>query len=899
MTEFDLTDQQIRNGPRRFFQLLSIGFCVTLILGVAAVAWVSRSMLDEATEEFRDLETQSAVEWYNLQILTLRRSLNYLAHRPEIVSAVLGETRDMRAAVAVLETQAFNPYVQSIHVFDLFGDQIAEAQLTNERSRPVPAGTFQRLVNQQLLTTAPQAEVVNTQDGGRIVMSWAVRHQGSREGVVVAVAALGAFESRSQGVSMIKVSEADTVPMGAATRVAPLRWNDLKLIVLFDPNMLESTWRTIMTGIASALAAGLAVSFVSIGLIGQSMLVAPYRLVAASRERLQESELRSRELADVAALVNDAIMITDPRRRVIWSNAAATRITGYYGEELTGQNPGELLAGPETDRETQKRIAEAVARGLPIKAEIVNYTKSGKPYWSELAITPDYMPDGSVRRFIAVERDITTTREREDALRAAMARANAASEAKSMFLANMSHEIRTPMNGILGMVDVLDDSDLDQTQRETMGVIRRSAEALVSIINDILDFSRIEAGHVDLDPVECSVEDLVHEVLLLLKTSPYRQETRIYTHVAADVPTRIVCDKSRLRQVLLNVVGNALKFTAQGWVRVTVSCDAGVVRISVRDTGCGISEDRIGSVFDAFEQANNTRTRSFDGTGLGLAISSKLITLMGGTLSVTSTEGVGSEFTISLPVGSAQEVPQGSALAGRSVQISISDPLLEAEVKLRCERLGLRVVDHGGDLLLADVTGVADGLPVLRCTNDGSELSANTFDFPAPQDVFERRIADLLALSSQSTAKAISTPEVHLGPMHVLLVDDNDVNRLLVRKMLATFDLTITEASNGQEAVDRYLEGPVDLVLMDMAMPVMSGETATREIRAIEQRDGRAPVPVLALTANASAADRELCRSAGMNDFLTKPLRKATLLQAMADWASKGDHLTPSDPSVS
>ncbi|NRB35314.1 MAG: response regulator [Rhodobacteraceae bacterium] len=879
------------SGPGRFSVLLAVGFFVSVFLAGIAVWSASRAPLQQADTDLREIAARAALDWYDLQLAELRRTVNYVATRPEIQSAVLGETEDMRVSHAVLSLPSFNPNVATLLVYDILNAEVLRRSVAPVDWDSLPDRLLQDMVNVQLNSTRSQARVVNARGGQIMLLSAPILHRGSPEGVALSIANLARFEGAANGLLEIRVLRPDEAMLGPDIQVHHLPDTGHVLEMAFDGSRFDVTRQRILVSLIASLAFALILSFTGIGILGNSLLLEPYRLLQSSQHRLRHSERRARDLADIAELANDAIIVTDPDHKIIWVNTATSRLTGYSLAELQGRNPGHLLQGPDTDPVVRDLISDALRDGEAIQTEILNYSKSGKPYWIDLAITPDIDAFGQIRRFIAIERDVTEIRKREATLRGAMQQANSANEAKSMFLANISHEIRTPMNGILGMVDVLEDTALTDAQRDTTGIIRRSAEALVTIINDILDFSRIEAGKAELDPTPADIGALAEEILMLMKSSPYRQDTRLYLHRSESVPDTVLCDISRMRQVLLNVIGNALKFTEQGHVLVTLdtrrSARGEELTISVQDTGCGIAPERLDAVFDAFEQANNTLTRRYHGTGLGLAISRKLMRLMQGDISATSEEGVGSVFTLRLPFIREKEDKDKdpSRLSDRRFCAIFTDELLGQDVRARCLRLGMTQVDHAAeaDIILTDDAEKA-GDKVLTCLSSGD--ASKGLDFPMSQTAFERELLTRLSLGSQvatvvtEQADSVAT----LSGMRILLADDNATNRLVVRKLLASQDVDIVEAVDGQDAFEKSRDSVFDIILMDMSMPVMSGEDATRKIRSFERKVGRKPVPVIALTANASTRDKQLCLEAGMDDFLSKPVRKPMLMQALSEW---------------
>lgn len=895
------------SSVRRFLVLLLFGFLISFVVGISAVWTASKARLDQAAEDFHSLETQAVSNWYTLQIQELLRNNQYVAARPEVVSAVLGETADLRIAASVLESHNYNPNIFEFFVVDILGDVILQRSVQSGVPFAVPSDEIRDLAERQLSSLEPKQKIFDGERGQLLIVGSPVIRNGVIEGAVLAVAQVVGFQNTTETIREIYLthdaskSEANASEESASNLYKlELEWPDLYLALLFDEEKVQEARARIIRTLGAGLFVGLLISFAGIAWVGNSLLVAPFRLLEESQEQLRHSENRTRELAEIAELANDAIIVTDRRSRVTWMNSAASHITGYSFDEMAGQNPGHVLQGPDTSNETRAKLREAIRNGEPIQTEILNYSKSGKPYWIDLAITPDRNADGEIYRFVAVERDITQSREREDALNRAINQANAANEAKSMFLANMSHEIRTPMNGILGMLDVLEDGEITPQQLETTGVIRRSAEALVTIINDILDFSRIEAGKVDIDLKLCNVEALIYEVMALMKSSPYRQDTKLFITKDPDVPDCFLTDRARLRQVLLNVVGNALKFTTQGHVSVFMKIlkhdGRDMLAIEVEDSGCGIEADKVDKVFSAFEQANNSRTRSFDGTGLGLAISRKLARLMKGDVQARSVFGVGSVFTIFLPLDDSQvDAQPAQPLAGKTAFLVLKEERARAGLEEQLGRLGMVLSvtnDETVDVVITDrpIKGPDEKL-TLHCLNgrhasvDGVS-ARNGLDAPANIETLERKLCDLLGVAKPSPKGTERKTEAAYGlnGLNILLADDNATNRLVVRQLLRDSDAEIVEAEDGQVAVEQFRPEFFDVILMDMSMPTLSGEEATKKIREIENFANAAPTPIVALTANASQKDREACLAAGMDDFLSKPIRKKMLLQKLKEW---------------
>ncbi len=494
----------------------------------------------------------------------------------------------------------------------------------------------------------------------------------------------------------------------------------------------------------------------------------------------------------------------------------------------------------------------------------------------------------------------------EAALTEARDKAEENSRAKSHFLATMSHEIRTPMNGVLGMARLLVETPLTPDQKTYAEAIRQSGLSLLALIEDILDFSKIESGALTLDLSEVAVRPLIEGVAELLATRAHAKGIEIATAVDADVPHQIKIDGMRLRQILTNLIGNAVKFTERGGVLITASVErdtkGAALVFSVRDTGIGVPPEKAAAIFEDFVQADSSHARRFEGTGLGLAISRRLVTAMGGTIGVRPTEGQGSVFWVKLPIEEWQVRSASLPLQNKRVGLLNVSGVIAAGLKRQIAAAGGVWTELGSgneqtDVILFDTGSQplrdmrASAVPAIALLSPAQRTHLGTLGEkgiggylmkPVRQESLEKRLVAILAgerelvVAAPVTSSPVQQPQTG-SELSILVAEDNPINALLARELLRRRGHRVELVTTGDAAAEACAVRRFDLVLMDLHMPGCDGIEATQRIRKAEAETNAKPVPIFALTADAVDTGRKICLDAGMDGFLTKPIDPADL----------------------
>src|SRR5438128_395999 len=655
---------------------------------------------------------------------------------------------------------------------------------------------------------------------------------------------------------------------------------------------------------------------------------------AALLERSTQELARQHAYLDaLIASTPVAIAVLDDQRSVRSVNAAFESLFGYAATEVVGAGIDGLIV-PESLRSESTELETRVRRGEVVRVGLGRMRKDGRRIQVRLsAAAVKAAADGAL---VALYEDISDRKAAEAAMREARDLAERVARARSAFLANMSHEIRTPMNAVLGFVELVLDTDLGVEQRRALELVRSSSEALLTILNDILDYSKIEAEHLELESIPFDLPKVVHATATLLAVRAREKHLELTVDVPPDVPHLVRGDPTRVRQVLMNLIGNAIKFTERGEVDVSASAvrrdrDQATVRFRVRDTGIGISEQQLATIFQEFRQADASMTRRYGGTGLGLAISRRLVALMGGELTVTSEVGRGSEFGFTLAVPVEAAAPQARAggattsLGGRRLLV-VDDNETNRRIlrdMLGAEGIAVHEAARADAGLAALRRGAQAGVPYDLAILDAQMPDSDGFELAAAVRA-DRELAAtrLLILTSAGQRgdgercrqmgiqayltkpiaradliEAVSTvlreaPPAGAAPalitrhsiaesrhtLRILLAEDNPVNQQVATAMLVKRGHQVDVVSNGREAVDAVRAVRYDVVLMDIQMPELDGFAATAGIRALPE--GRL-LPIIALTAHALSGERERCLERGMTGYVAKPFKAHDLFAAI------------------
>ena len=659
---------------------------------------------------------------------------------------------------------------------------------------------------------------------------------------------------------------------------------------------------------------------------GEKRLLIVVRDITEQKKAEEELLKLSRAITQSPA----AIVITDLEGTVEYVNPAFTKISGYTQEEALGNNPRVLQSGDHSP-EFYKVLWETISAGKTWRGEFRNKSKTGKLFWESASISPVANAEGEVKHYVAVKEDITLRKQAMAELEKAKEAAETAAKAKTDFLANMSHEIRTPLNAIYGMTSLMLDTPLNDEQQDFIKTIRGGSDTLLSVINDILDFSKIEAGKMELEEQPFRLRGCIEDVLDLLSEKSAKKMLELAYIIDDGVPPLVIGDVTRLRQILVNLLNNALKFTDKGEVVVFLKSmllekNQYELQFSIRDTGIGIPKDKVDRLFQSFSQVDSSTTRKYGGTGLGLAISKELAEKMGGRMLVESEEGKGSTFHFTI-IAKAEEasplisIDQHPDLSGKRILIVDDNATNRLILVKQTESWGMKpkAVESGKDALALfeketfDIAILDMQMPEM----DGFTLAERINDMNIKNDLpmiiltsikrnkaraTDSKVAAFLnkpiktsnlfnvlnsIISSAPTIrteetrkeKSIDSTMAERHPLRVLLVEDNMINQKVASKILSRLGYQSDIASNGFEAIEALERQTYDVVFMDIQMPEMDGNEATKRIRAKWPKDCQPYI--IAMTAHALEGDREKYIARGMDDYVSKPVKVGALIASL------------------
>ncbi|MEN8254034.1 MAG: response regulator [Verrucomicrobiota bacterium] len=629
------------------------------------------------------------------------------------------------------------------------------------------------------------------------------------------------------------------------------------------------------------------------------------------------------------------VVITDIDGNIEYVNPMFTEKTGYTAEEAIGQNP-RILKSDGTPSETYEDLWKTLTSGDIWRGEFLTKKKNGDLYWEAASISPIRTKTGRATHYVAVKEDVTERKRIEEELRRATAMAEQASRAKGDFLANMSHEIRTPMNAVIGLSYLALKSDLDDRQRDYLSKIQISAKALLGIINDILDFSKIEAGHMAVEAIPFRLDKVINQVFTVAGVKAAEKGLDLFVVPSMDLPASIIGDPLRLGQVLTNLVGNAVKFTEQGEVILSVKAvesgdDALTLRFCVEDSGIGITKEKIGKLFNSFSQADTSTTRKYGGSGLGLVISDRLVKLMGGELQVESEPGKGSAFSFTARFAvddteKKERLGERSFLVGKRACVFSDNATARHMYERMLTAHGLKVATFANadglkeamdddslscDVLVVDLrspkiddSDIAQHIrsayheslpPVVVLVGFDAGRNAEILDSQPQCEVLTKPVSPSTLLDTiarlfgrsvtpsgamERPARDVDAIQGILGA-RALVAEDVPINQLVAQEVLEGFGAEVTIAENGKIAVEKIREEQFDIVFMDVQMPEMDGYEATALIRSDRRFDD---LPIIAMTAHALDSDREKSLAMGMNGHVSKPIDPEDLFDTLSRW---------------
>ena len=653
-----------------------------------------------------------------------------------------------------------------------------------------------------------------------------------------------------------------------------------------------------------------------------------------------EAAKEQAESAKFALDQHSLVSIADLEGNILYVNDKFVQISGYQENELLGKKHSVLNSGNQP-KSYWNKMHQTVLAGEVWHDEVRNRAKNGNYYWVDTTIVPNFDSNKQVTGFTSIRTDITQQKENIENLAVAKEQAEAATAAKTQFLATMSHEIRTPMNGVIGMTNLLLDSPLNKEQHNFAKTVKYSAESLLTVINDILDFSKVEAGMLELEPVEFDLELLLHDVGSSIAFQAHNKNLELICPANIMTSQSFIADPGRIRQILNNLIGNAVKFTEEG--EVSVCCKVleqtenhTKLLFEITDTGIGLTDEQQSKLFERFSQADSSTTRKYGGTGLGLSISKQLVELMDGEIGSKSVEGKGSTFWFTVKVANTNTPSAkktfgnlqnqkilvvddnltnrallGQLLTKWQVEHTLVDSGHKALEKLTEESskgtpyhiaiLDMQMPQMDGIQLANKIKGDSQlfkDTRLMMLTSQGKRGDADRLKAIGFNGYLNKPIDQTILYNTLMTIAGVSSPEQLLVTSYspreipqftarVLVVEDNAINQKVAQGLLKKFGVQVDLAANGEEALNSLENLPFDLVFMDCQMPVMDGYEATQKVRHSESKVLNREIPIIAMTANSMQGDRDKCLAVGMDDFISKPINPNKVQEALERWLPK------------
>ncbi len=648
----------------------------------------------------------------------------------------------------------------------------------------------------------------------------------------------------------------------------------------------------------------------------------------------EETKEKINEISKLKKGIDDTplpVLITDSEGKIEYVNCAFCETYGYARDEVIGANP-RVIKSPGTKKEIYENLWKTIKRGDKWTGQFENIAKSGQKVIVHAYITPIRNTDGKLTNFIGIHKDITVQQRLIKMLAEARHDAENANQAKSDFLSSMSHEIRTPLNAIVGMSDLLDESLLSTDQKRYLDILRSASDSLLALVNDILDISKIEAGKVEIEKIDFNLEDIAYKICEMISVKASQKNIEIICRIAPDTPVLLKGDPTRLRQVLINFMGNSIKFVEKGWVSLEIKKEKeekglAYINFSVIDTGIGIPEDKIDKIFDKFSQADSATTRKYGGTGLGLPISKMLVEKMGGEVKVKSEVNKGSVFSFTLPFETASSekkifLEPAALWQLKGVRILVADDN-------SVNRVIFKEILNGYGAVTVDAVDGEQAIRILKENDEKMPFKILYLDFNMPgingletakkiledggiknkpvivpftsdsvkgnkesfkqigidhfmikpikkKDLLEKTLSILGQSAPQAAEghKEAAYSKQDLPSLKLLIADDSEDNRTLMRSFLKDSRVEVDFAEDGLEAFEKFKNGKYDAVFMDMQMPNLDGMGAMLKIRQWEKESNFPKTKIIALTAMALKEEVDKAMKAGFDDYLTKPIRK-------------------------